>query len=95
MRDSYSGNTLAFQANADSSILLSRSNFIGENMTEVVEQKFSEKWHAEKLLKRAKKKARKQLQTKGFSHGEATKLVKQTVNKIAGRPIQRNVGRGG
>jgi uncharacterized protein YfcZ (UPF0381/DUF406 family) len=67
----------------------------GENMTEVVEQKFSEKWHAEKLLKRAKKKARKQLQTKGFSHGEATKLVKQTVNKIAGRPIQRNVGRGG
>ena len=52
-------------------------------MTEVVEQKFSEKWHAEKLLKRAKKKARKQLQTKGFSHGEATKLVKQTVNKIA------------
>jgi SOS response regulatory protein OraA/RecX len=57
--------------------------------------KFSEKWHAEKLLKKAKKKARKQLQTKGFSHSEATKLVKQSVNKIAGRPVQRAAGRGG
>ena len=95
MRDWFSGKTSSFQVEVASSILASRSNFIGENMTEVVEQKFSEKWHAEKLLKRAKKKARKQLQTKGFSHGEATKLVKQTVNKIAGRPVQRNVGRGG
>ena len=28
MRGSYSGNTLAFQANAESSILLPRSNFL-------------------------------------------------------------------
>lgn len=56
---------------------------------------FSEKWHAEKLLKKAKKKARKQLQAKGFSHTEATKLVKQSVNRIAGRPVHRAAGRGG
>ena len=69
-------------------------------MSEQVEQNpeqpsFSEKWHAEKLLKRAKKKARKQLQSKGYSHTEATKLVKQTVNRIAGRPVHRASGRGG
>ena len=37
MRDSYSGNTLAFQANADSSILLSRSKIW--ILSSVVEQR--------------------------------------------------------
>lgn len=56
---------------------------------------FADKWHAEKLLKRTKKKARKQLQAKGFSKGEATKLVKQSVNRIAARPTSRGASRGG
>jgi len=62
---------------------------------EVKPATFADKWHAEKLLKRTKKKARKQLQAKGFSKGEATKLVKQSVNRIAARPTNRGAGRGG
>lgn len=65
-------------------------------MTEEVKpMTFADKWHAEKLLKRTKKKARKQLQQKGFSKGEATKLVKQSVNRIAARPTSRGASRGG
>lgn len=57
---------------------------------------FSEKWHAEKTLKRSKKKARKELQQKGYTHTEATKLVKQAVNRIASKkPMSRATGRGG
>lgn len=56
---------------------------------------FADKWHAEKLLKRAKKKARKSLQTKGMTKREATKLVKGAVNNIANRPVKRAAGRGG
>ncbi len=56
---------------------------------------FADKWHAEKLLKKSKKKARKQLQSKGFSKAEATKLVKKSVNRIAARPVERAAGRGG
>jgi SOS response regulatory protein OraA/RecX len=65
-------------------------------MTEEIKpMTFADKWHAEKLLKRSKKKARKQLQAKGFSKGEATNLVKQSVNRIANRPVHKSVGRGG
>jgi hypothetical protein len=56
---------------------------------------FADKWHAEKLLKRAKKKARKSLQSKGIPKGEATKMVKGAVNNIANRPVKRAAGRGG
>ena len=59
------------------------------------DSKFKQEWETKKLLKRTKKKARKQLQTQGFSKGEATKLVKQSVNRIAARPVQRAAGRGG
>lgn len=55
---------------------------------------FSEKWHAEKLLKRAKKKTRKHLQAKGHSHSEARKMVKQALNTIVNKPIKRAAGRG-
>lgn len=63
-------------------------------MTETKELTFAEKWHAEKLLKRSKKKARKQLQNQGYSHGEARAMVKQTVNTIVTQPIRKNTGRG-
>lgn len=52
---------------------------------EIKPMTFADKWHAEKLLKRTKKKARKQLQAKGFSKSEATSLVKQSISRIAAR----------
>jgi hypothetical protein len=65
-------------------------------MTEEIKQPsaFAEKYHADKLLKRAKKKAKKTLQAKGLSKSEATKLVKGAVNNIANRPVKRAAGRG-
>ena len=62
---------------------------------EIKPMTFADKWHAEKLLKRTKKKARKQLQARGYSKADATKLVKQSVNRIANRPEQRSISRGG
>jgi hypothetical protein len=66
-------------------------------MTEEIKQPsaFAEKYHAEKLLKRAKKKAKKSMVAKGLSKSEAGKLVKQAVNNIANKPMRRAAGRGG
>jgi len=65
-------------------------------MTEEIKlMTFAEKWHAEKLLKKAKKKARKSLQSKGLPKKEATKLIKGAVNNIANKPVKRAAGRGG
>ena len=55
---------------------------------------FSEQWHAEKLLKRSKKKARKQLQNQGHSHSESRAIVKKAVNQIAAKPERKSAGRG-
>jgi hypothetical protein len=65
-----------------------------EEINEPKPMTFADKWHAEKLLKRAKKKARKTLQAKGMSKSEATKLVKGAVNNIANKPMKRSAGRG-
>jgi hypothetical protein len=65
-----------------------------EKTNEVKPMTFADKWHAEKLLKRAKKKAKKSLQAKGLSKSEATKLVKGAVNNIANKPMKRSAGRG-
>jgi len=66
------------------------------NMTEEIKQpsEFANKYHADKLLKRAKKKAKKSLQAKGLSKSEASKLVKGAVNNIANKPMKRSAGRG-
>jgi hypothetical protein len=66
-------------------------------MTEEIKQPsaFAEKYHADKLLKRAKKKTRKSLQAKGIPRKEATKMVKGAVNNIANKPVKRAAGRGG
>jgi hypothetical protein len=61
---------------------------------EVKPMTFADKWHADRLLKRAKKKAKKSLEAKGISKAEATKLVKGAVNSIANRPMKRSAGRG-
>lgn len=65
-------------------------------MTEEIKQPsvFAEKYHADKLLKRAKKKAKKNMVAKGMSKKEAGKLVKQAVNNIANKPMKRSAGRG-
>lgn len=62
--------------------------------TETKEISFSEQWRADKLLKRSKKKARKQLQDQGHTHGEARTMVKKAVNTIANKPIRKAAGRG-
>jgi hypothetical protein len=66
-----------------------------EETNELKPMTFADKWHAEKLLKRAKKKPRKSLQAKGVPKGEATKMVKKAVNQIASKPVKRAAGRGG
>lgn len=57
--------------------------------------KFKQEWETNKLLKRAKKKAKKTLQKQGFGRKEAAKQVNAAVNRIATRPVQRSSGRGG
>jgi hypothetical protein len=57
---------------------------------------FAQRYHAEKLLKQAKKKSRKELERKGYSRGEASSLVKKAVKSISSRkPMTRAAGRGG
>jgi len=56
---------------------------------------FKQEWEAKKLLKRAKKKAKTQLQKEGYSKGEATKQVKAALNRIVANPIRKASGRGG
>jgi len=57
---------------------------------------FKEQWEQKKLLKRAKKKAKHTLQSKGLGRKEASKEVNKVVNRIASnKPMQRAAGRGG
>jgi hypothetical protein len=68
-------------------------------MTDTIEQpkqlSFSEQWHEQRLLKRSKKKARKQLQKQGYSPREASSLVKKAVSNItSNKPERKTAGRG-
>jgi hypothetical protein len=56
---------------------------------------FKEQWEQKKLLKRAKKKAKHTLQSKGFGRREASKQVNQAVNRMASKPMKKAAGRGG
>lgn len=57
---------------------------------------FKDKWHADRLLKQSKKKARKQLQKQGFSNMDARKAVNGAMNRILdNKPMKRVAGRGG
>jgi hypothetical protein len=57
---------------------------------------FKQDWEAKKLLKRAKKKAKKTLTQKGFGRKEASKEVNKAIGRIASnKPVQRAAGRGG
>ena len=57
---------------------------------------FKEQWEAKKLLKRTKKKAKKDLLQRGHSPREATGMIKQALKNIqSNKPIKRAAGRGG
>ena len=45
-----------------------------------------EQWKQARLLKKAKKQARKQLQKEGFGKTSATHMVKQALRRIAAKP---------
>ena len=69
----------------------------GDIMTETtpVPLTFKEQWEQKKLLKRAKKKAKHNLQKQGFGRKEASKEVNKAINRIASnKPMQRAAGRG-
>lgn len=56
---------------------------------------FKQEWEAKKLLKRAKKKAKKSLQQQGFGRREASAKVNAAVGRIASnKPERRAAGRG-
>ena len=57
---------------------------------------FAERYHQEKLIKKAKKKARKELENTGVPKGMAVKLVNQSVRNIVSdnKPQKRSAGRG-
>ena len=69
----------------------------GDNMTDKVEPiSFKEQWEAKKLLKRTKKKAKKDLLQRGHSPKEATGMIKQALKTIqSNKPMKRAAGRGG
>jgi hypothetical protein len=56
---------------------------------------FKEQWEQKKLLKRAKKKAKHNLQKQGFGRREASQKVNAAVNRIASKPMKKAAGRGG
>lgn len=59
------------------------------------ESEWAQRYHAEKLLKSAQKKARKQLKAQGYSHKQSQNLIKHALQRIASnKPEKRAAGRG-
>lgn len=58
---------------------------------------FKQEWEAKKLLKKAKKQAKKVMVQRGHSPKQASKMVNQAVRNIAAdnRPERKSAGRGG
>ena len=57
---------------------------------------FKQEWEAKKLLKRSKKKAKKELINRGHSAGEANGMIKTALKQIQdNKPMRRAAGRGG
>lgn len=54
-----------------------------------------ERWKQEKMVKKAKKKARNTAMKQGYSKGDATKMVKQAVGRMMNKPMTRGASRGG
>ena len=69
---------------------------MNEEIKPVVPLSFKEQWEQKKLLKRTKKKAKKELLQRGHSPKEATGMIKQALKTIqSNKPMKRAAGRGG
>jgi hypothetical protein len=55
---------------------------------------FKEQWEAKKVLKHAKKKAKRQLLAQGFNKREANTKISEALTRIASSPARRASGRG-
>ena len=58
---------------------------------------FKEQWEQQRLLKRSKKKAKKELVNKGYDPSSAASMVKKAVANISARankPAKKSAGRG-
>jgi hypothetical protein len=55
---------------------------------------FKEQWEAEKLLKKAKKKAKHTLQKQGFGRRESSMKVNKAISNMAQKPQKKSAGRG-
>jgi hypothetical protein len=55
---------------------------------------FKEQWEAKKLLKRSKKKAKKNLQKQGFGRRESSKQVNAALDRIVDKRVKKAAGRG-
>jgi len=77
-----------------SDILLQQYGDIMTEQTTPVPLTFKEQWEQKKLLKRAKKKAKHTLQSKGLGRREASKEVNKAVNRIVAKPMKKSAGRG-
>jgi hypothetical protein len=55
---------------------------------------FKEQWEQKKILKRARKKAKHTLQSKGLGRREASKAVNKAVNQVTVKPMKKSAGRG-
>lgn len=65
-------------------------------MTENQPSQFKQEWEAKKVLKRSKKKAKKELLIRGHSAGEATGMINQALKSIqSNKPMKRAASRGG
>ena len=76
-----------------SDILLQHGDIMTEEITPVP-LTFKEQWEQKKILKRARKKAKHTLQSKGLGRREAGKAVNKAVNQIAVKPMKKSAGRG-
>jgi SOS response regulatory protein OraA/RecX len=63
-------------------------------MEEHVKLTFKEQWEQRKLLKRSKKKAKKELMKKGFDASSASSMVKKALSNIVNKPERKAAGRG-
>jgi hypothetical protein len=54
-------------------------------MEQPVKLTFKEQWEQRKLLKRSKKKAKKELQKRGYNAASASSMVKKALKNIAKR----------
>jgi hypothetical protein len=78
----------------DPDILLQQHGDIMTEETTPVPLTFKEQWEQKKLLKRAKKKAKHNLQSQGFGRREASTAVNKAVNNLAKKPMKKSAGRG-